>query len=721
MKRVAWLAALLLMLPLSSLAESPAVTPAPAAVMDHAHHDHGAPTPAPVVAPAPVPVMDHSQHNHAAPAPAPVMDHSQHNHAAPAPAPVMDHSQHDHAVPAPAPAVAPAPAPVMDHSQHDHAAPAPAPAPAPAVAPAPAPAPVMDHSQHNHAAPAPAPAVAPAPVPVMDHSQHNHAAPAPAPAANHADHGDHAGHAAAPAAGHEAGHGGHGAGESHNHPGLPRAYLWPMVVVMVVMLVWGLLASLPESRPAKSYNLATAPYVGGLVRFLNRSPWPLVTFKILSVAAFLLVVYAGLFGTSIPERNLATTFVWNLWWPLVVVSVFFIGSAWCGICPWDTISSWLVRHRLWRRVLPHPGYNMKVPLVLRNVWPALLMFMGLTWLQLGVGVTGIPVATALMALIMVFLSTVSLILFERKAFCRYFCPVGRTMGFYSRLAPIEVRSQNQEICTSCKTMECYNGSADIEPCPTHLTIGRFAQNTFCLSCGNCVLSCPHDNVSWRLRPPASEALADARPMWDGAWFMLALLGITSFHGVTMMPGWADWITWLSGVFGETGTPIISFTLSMLAGFFLPVGFYAVAILATRALAGPAADFKRLFVGLPFSTLPIAFVYHLSHNMDHLYRETGGMWDIFANPLGTGVAALTSAERHLRMMGGGYEPLLFHIQAGLMTLGLWLAVDILRHRARGLLVGGGSLTRWQLLPMLLFIALMTAFNLWLMTQEMTMRF
>jgi polyferredoxin len=518
-------------------------------------------------------------------------------------------------------------------------------------------------------------------------------------------------------------HAGHQQGSDHQHPGLPIRYVGLDVLLMSGILLWALFAPAPENTTTKTLNLAAVPGLGRLVRLLNRSPWPLVSIKILSVSVFLLVVYAGLFGTALPERNLATTFVWNLWWPLVVVSVFLLGSAWCGICPWDTLASWLVRRRLWQRVIPHPGLNRKVPAVLRNIWPALLMFMGLTWLELGVGVTKIPQATALMALLMVILATASLLIFERKAFCRYFCPVGRTLGLYSRLAPIEIRSQNQNICADCKTLECYNGSPQIEPCPTHLTIGRFSQNTYCLSCGNCILSCPHQNVSWRLRSLGSEARSDARPMWDSTWFMLALMGITSFHGITMMPFWQEGVGRFSHWLGETGTPIWSFTLGMWLGFLWPVAIYALAITVTQRIATPRTDFKRLFIGLPFVTLPLAFAYHLAHNLDHAYRESSGMIGLFANPLGLGLSPLSAAERHLRMTSDGAMAgeVLFIIQASLMALGVGLAVQILRYRGRGLLAGGGHLTGWMLAPMLGFIATFSGFNLWLMAQEMGMRF
>ena len=81
------------------------------------------------------------------------------------------------------------------------------------------------------------------------------------------------------------------------------------------------------------------------------------------------------------------------------------------------MSNWLIRRKLWKRANPHPGRNGKVPRWLQNVWLALLMFIGLTWLETGIGVTSKPFATALMALVMLGLSLLFQWLFERKAFC----------------------------------------------------------------------------------------------------------------------------------------------------------------------------------------------------------------------------------------------------------------------------------------------------------------
>lgn len=506
------------------------------------------------------------------------------------------------------------------------------------------------------------------------------------------------------------------------HPGLPEGWIQAATVMMALIALWALSRRAVPDAPPRSVNLALVPVIGPVVRFLNRSPYPLLAARLLSVGIFLVVVAAGFFGTVHPEHNVATAFVWNVWWPLVIVAVFFVGSAWCAVCPWDTLATWIVRRRWWRRASPHPGLNLKVPRYLQNVWIALLMFMGLTWLELGMGVTGKPALTAALAVVMLVLSIAYLLVFERKAFCRYACPVGRTLGFYARLSPIAVRPVSQATCDGCRTLECYHGSKDIEPCPSRLVVGRFSENTFCLSCGNCSLSCPSQNVSWRLRTMDSEAKKTATPGSDAAWFMLGLLGITSFHGLTMIPQWGEWLVALAQAIGESGHLMVSFVAGMTASFTIPVAVYAAAIALACLPARCWSSYRRLFGGFSFTALPLAFAYHLAHNMDHLLREGGDLVRLALNPFGTGLRPLTSVERHDLMMRVVVpENVTFALQAGFMVLGFWLAVQIARYQARRLLPAEGVGARAALVPLLLFFAAVTAANLWLMAQDMEMRF
>ncbi len=510
------------------------------------------------------------------------------------------------------------------------------------------------------------------------------------------------------------------------HPGLPDYWGVFIIGFMLLSSLWLIARPSPKHIHSSVLSLVNIPFIGSGIRRLVSSRWVLLSLKIFMVALFLLIIIAGLFGTPIAERNIATLLTWNLWWSGLVFSVFFLGSAWCAVCPWDAIAQWLVRRKLWFRAEPNNSLNIKVPRQLANVWPALFMFIALTWLELGVGITTSPYATAAVSLLMVVLATASLAIFQRKAFCRYFCPVGRTVGFYSQLAPIELRPIDNDTCSRCKTLDCYHGNTDIEPCPTWLVMGRLTQNSYCTSCGNCTQSCPHQNIAWRFRPPSAEALHSGRPHWDESWFMIGLLALTGFHGLTMMPFWESWMSQLAQFIGDSGRLLPSFTIGLIACLITIAVIYSFFIEITRRISKTDMEYKRLFASFAFVSLPLAFAYHMAHNLNHLIRESVGMAAVFSNPLGIDTVPLSMMEKHERHMTMWMsQDVLFAIQTGLMIFGFWIAIQVIRYRGRNLIDAGSVNGKpgagvVKLLPMLVFAVAMTGFHLWLLMQPMIMR-
>ena len=478
---------------------------------------------------------------------------------------------------------------------------------------------------------------------------------------------------------------------------------------MAALGLWAVTASMGPDRVRRGFSLARLP----LIRTLTTSDLPLTALRAIILALFVMIVTAGFIGIQVPGANIATFLTWTIWWTVVVISVLVAGTAWCGICPWNTLATLLVRRRMWGEDSSSSTLNLKVPRWLRSVWPAFVMLCGLTWLELGIGVTQSPVATSVLAVVIVVLATLSLAIFERGAFCRYMCPVGRTLGCYAQLAPMEVRPDDQARCDRCTTLECYHGNTDIEPCPTGLTMGRFAQSTYCLSCGACALSCPHDNVTWRLRPIAQEAKSSARPHRDEAWFMIGLLALATFHGLTMLPMWDDSIRAMGRMIGDTPRLLASFTIIMVIGLALPMAVFAAIVGVTARVSGVL--WNRLFPSLAFTVLPLAFTDHIAHNLVHLVREGANLQYVLADPLGQGPLP-DALEYHNRLMVTLLpDPVLFTLQAGLLLLGFWLAMTILRSRGRAL-----GLTGWKLTPMVVFLAAIAAGNTWLLTFAMAMR-
>ncbi len=503
------------------------------------------------------------------------------------------------------------------------------------------------------------------------------------------------------------------------HPGLPAFWVFMVLAGMLLVTGWWLVQMPSATVTAGGRTLAALPLLGPAVRYLSRSAGVLTLLRLITATLFLLVIYAGLFGTPLAERNLATVLTWSLWWTGLIVSVWFVGSAWCAVCPWDALATWLVRRRLHGRGAHGSSLNLRVPAWLRNVWPAFGMFVGLTWLELGLGITTSPYLTAILALVILVLATFSLAVFERKAFCRYFCAVGRTLGAYGQIAPVALRPIDPAVCARCETLECYHGTERVEPCPTHLVMGRLKENTFCTSCGACGQSCPEHNVAWRTRAVGEEVMQTARPRPDLAWFILGLVALTSFHGLTMLPVWETWMRDMGRLLGDSGQLLWSFTLGMGGVLLIPVGVFAAAVAATRRVLGGRIGFSRLFAALALSALPLAFAYHLAHNVNHLVREGRGAGQVWLNPLGVGTLPMSEAEMQLRHLQPlVQQELLFALQAGLLVFGFWLAVRTLKSRLANL-TGAPPPVR-ALAPVWLFITAVTLFNLWLLMQPMIMR-
>ena len=268
------------------------------------------------------------------------------------------------------------------------------------------------------------------------------------------------------------------------------------------------------------------------------------------LAAFVLVIAAGLFGNQLPAKNIAPILTWTIWWGGLVWLILYFGKAWCYVCPWEAIATWSEGLRLWGVKKESMGLNLKWPKFMRNIWPATILFVGLTWIELGFGVTMNPRATAWLALGMVAMAFICAFLFEREAFCRYGCLVGRISGLYALFSPVEVRAIDLDTCRTCKTLSCFKGNDRGDPCPTFQYLPAMKQSTYCISCMECVKSCDHDNVGLRLRPWGADLAIHRRPRSDEAYLALLMLSLSGFHGLTMTGAWRGILGWMVELFPE---------------------------------------------------------------------------------------------------------------------------------------------------------------------------
>jgi hypothetical protein len=324
--------------------------------------------------------------------------------------------------------------------------------------------------------------------------------------------------------------------------------------------------------------------------------------------------------------------------------------------------------------------------------------------------------TAWLALLMFFLAFVPALLFDRRSFCRYGCLVGRISGLYSLFSSMEIRARDRDLCRSCATHDCLKGNERGYPCPTTQYLGAMTKNTYCIACGECIHTCPHDNVAVNLRPFGADLLKYSSIRSDEAVMVIIMLAMSTFHGLTMTPQWNRIV---SAIEGTLSLPYLAaFTIGMI-GFLVGLSLiYVVLVWVSHLGAGVTRVTRReLALRYAYAFLPIALFYHFAHNTTHFTVEGGGMLALASDPLGWGWNLFGTAGAHV-------GPLLSANATWLLTVGLIIIGHVwslfLGHRvAKYVFVSERAVFRSEV-PILVAMIAYSVLSLWIVAQPMEMR-
>ena len=205
---------------------------------------------------------------------------------------------------------------------------------------------------------------------------------------------------------------------------------------------------------------------------------------------------------------------------------------------------------------------------------------------------------------------------------------------------------------------------------------------------------------------------------DEAWFILGLVSLTIFHGITMMPYWEGSIQKLAYNIGDSGQLLTSFSIGMIVSMVIPIVLFVVALKLTQQLMKEKEEYSRLFSAFALSALPLAFSYHIAHNLTHLVRESAGFWSVVANPFGKDALPLGMHELHMRHMNPLVaDDIVFAVQGLLVLFGFWLALKIAKQRFHQVTTQSNNIA---FIPILSFISIISLADLWLLMQPMVMR-
>lgn len=389
----------------------------------------------------------------------------------------------------------------------------------------------------------------------------------------------------------------------------------------------------PAFKPASPYfryDLLQIPLLNAIVR--HRA----FQFSLLLVNLFFfaLVIMTGLFGTPVGNHNLSIIFVWIVWWALlIIVLIPFAGRLWCTMCPIPAPGEWIQRRLSFiRRSNGTPFTKGKEwPSALRNIWIQNFAFLGVA--MFSAIILTLPVATGVLLSLFIALAIVLSLVYKRRVFCRYVCPVGGFIGLYSMVAPIEVRVKNPETCQRHCGKQCIRGSEKGYGCPWMEYPGTLERNAYCGMCTECIKTCPVNNVALNIRPFGQDLLVPKRHLDEGYKGLIMLAAAVVYSAVMLGPwGWikeAANMTTPSHYLMYAGS-LITTALLLVPGLFL--GF----TWAAKLLSGVKdVSLKRLFTGYSYALVPMGLMGWIAFSFTFVFINGSYAISVISDPFGWG--------------------------------------------------------------------------------------
>jgi transcriptional regulator with AAA-type ATPase domain/NAD-dependent dihydropyrimidine dehydrogenase PreA subunit len=354
-----------------------------------------------------------------------------------------------------------------------------------------------------------------------------------------------------------------------------------------------------------------------LRQFLRSDWWPTRINYGFILTAFAIVVVMLFVGPQHRSENVALNLFWAWWWPLILVGFPFVGRLWCAVCPFmiygevvQKLSLWLVPRQLkrWPREEAEQwgGWFLFGLFTLIYLWEELWHLEDTAYLS------------SCLLLLITAGAVVCSLLFERRFWCRYLCPIGGMNGLFAKLSMIELRAQQGTCSAECTTYQCYKGGLKkgegmkTEGCPLYSHPAQLEDNRDCVLCMTCLKACPHRSVELNLRPPGIELWTTHVPRSYEVALLLLLFGGIFLH---RLPELHD--RWFSQVPLDQFWPHFGVSVAVLA---IAASLPAIAYGWMRVL--PSSLKPRSFIELTYGYLPIVLGGNLAHYLRLGLGEAG---------------------------------------------------------------------------------------------------
>ncbi len=259
-----------------------------------------------------------------------------------------------------------------------------------------------------------------------------------------------------------------------------------------------------------------------------------VTFKFLTLFAFGGLIFIGLIAKTdnpvleqfLYRTNFTSIFVWDIWWPLIIILAILFGRIWCMVCPVEMVTSFFAKIGMKKR---RPRWILSGWVI--TAFYAAIVVIGITILEIDLSTR----QTVWYLLIIVGISILAGLIFEKNTFCRYICPVGYVLAICSKMAGWGWRVKDKNVCKNCTDKSCisrkYLYQQNFKSCGVDLVPAEITDSDACILCAGCLKTCNKYRTEFNSARPnpalvktgfASELL-QMKPFKPAEWFFLFLI------------------------------------------------------------------------------------------------------------------------------------------------------------------------------------------------------
>jgi hypothetical protein len=397
---------------------------------------------------------------------------------------------------------------------------------------------------------------------------------------------------------------------------------------------------LAQQQRLSRLNLYRLPWLRPLIE----SRWPQFLVRIVNLAGFVFSIAAGLTGTLVGSHNFAIIFVWIAWWTaLKLVFIPFGGRSWCSVCPIPLPGDWLQQGGILEPGRRRFGINLRWLRRIKGSWLQSGAFL-LIGLFSAVTLTD-PKVTGWVLLAIFGLALVMSMVFEKRSFCTYVCPIGGFSGMYAQAAPVEVRRIDKEICLKHEVKSCY------QACPWGLYPVALRDSSACGLCMECLRACPSNNLALNLRPYSADLGRQKISIrLDETFLALVMLGsVITFAAVFSGPwGWVKSAAFDIGSMSWLG---YAFTYLAFTLLLLPASFTAVVWIGER-ISRAKNTLKSAIATQAQVLIPLGLMAWIAFTISFALPKFDLVIKVLNDPFGWGwkLLGLTGNDRMLSISG-----------------------------------------------------------------------